>query len=96
VITALPNEALLEIIVGAALTVLSYSGLAIVLLVATLVASQMVPRPGGLAIGVLSALSKAQVRSADSIDTVSVRVRLVTASGFGPSCSGSRGAMHSP
>ncbi|HRI18205.1 MAG TPA: Na/Pi cotransporter family protein, partial [Burkholderiaceae bacterium] len=47
-LAALPNEVLLEIVVGATLTVLSYSGLAIVLLVATLVAGQMVPLTVGL------------------------------------------------
>ena len=47
-LAALPNEVLLEIVVGAVLTVLSYSGLAIVLLVATLVAGQMVPLTVGL------------------------------------------------
>jgi hypothetical protein len=35
-LVALPNEVLLDIVVGAVLTVLSYSSLAIVLLVATL------------------------------------------------------------
>ena len=39
-LAALPNEVMLEILVGALLTVLSYSSLAIVLLTATLVASQ--------------------------------------------------------
>ena len=47
-LAALPNDVMLEILVGALLTVLSYSGLAIVLLTATLVASQMVPLPIGL------------------------------------------------
>ncbi len=47
-LAALPNEVMLEILVGALLTVLSYSSLAIVLLTATLVASQMVPLPIGL------------------------------------------------
>ena len=42
-LVALPNEVLLHIVVGAALTVLSYSSLAIVLLTATLAASGMVP-----------------------------------------------------
>lgn len=40
---ALPNEVLLDIFVGAVLAVLSYSSLAIVLLVATLSAQQMLP-----------------------------------------------------
>jgi phosphate:Na+ symporter len=42
-LVALPNDTLLDIVVGAALTVLSYSSLAIVLLTATLAASGMVP-----------------------------------------------------
>jgi phosphate:Na+ symporter len=42
-LAALPNEVLLDIVVGAALTVLSYSSLAIVLLTATLAVSGMVP-----------------------------------------------------
>jgi phosphate:Na+ symporter len=42
-LVALPNEVLLDIVVGAALTVLSYSSLAIVLLTATLATSGMVP-----------------------------------------------------
>jgi phosphate:Na+ symporter len=42
-LVALPNDVLLDIVVGAALTVLSYSSLAIVLLTATLAASGMVP-----------------------------------------------------
>ncbi len=49
-LAALPNEVLLEIVVGALLTVMAYSGLAIVLLTATLVASQLVPLPVGLGI----------------------------------------------
>jgi len=40
---ALPNEVMLDIVVGATLTVLSYSSLAIVLLTATLAAAGMVP-----------------------------------------------------
>ncbi|MDP3082760.1 MAG: Na/Pi cotransporter family protein [Rubrivivax sp.] len=40
---ALPNEVMLDIVVGAALAVLSYSSLAIVLLTATLAAQEMVP-----------------------------------------------------
>lgn len=42
-IVALPNDILLDIVVGAVLTVLSYSSLAIVLLTATLAASGLVP-----------------------------------------------------
>jgi phosphate:Na+ symporter len=42
-LVALPNEVLLDILVGAVLTVLSYSSLAIVLLTATLATSGMVP-----------------------------------------------------
>jgi phosphate:Na+ symporter len=42
---AMPNEVLLEIVVGMLLTVMAYSGLAIVLLVATLAASGMLPMP---------------------------------------------------
>lgn len=42
-IASLPNEVLLDIVVGAVLTVLSYSSLAIVLLTATLAASGIVP-----------------------------------------------------
>ena len=45
---AMPNEVLLEIVVGALLTVLAYSGLAIVLLVAALAASGMLPMPVAL------------------------------------------------
>jgi phosphate:Na+ symporter len=44
-LAALPNEVLLDIVVGAVLTVLAYSSLAIVLLTATLAASGMVPVP---------------------------------------------------
>jgi phosphate:Na+ symporter len=47
-LVALPNEVLLDIVVGAALTVLSYSSLAIVLLTATLATSGMVPTPVAL------------------------------------------------
>jgi phosphate:Na+ symporter len=43
-LVALPNEVLLDIIVGALLTVLSYSSLAIVLLIAALAAEAMVPQ----------------------------------------------------
>jgi phosphate:Na+ symporter len=42
-LVALPNEILLDMLVGAVLTVLSYSSLAIVLLTATLASSGMVP-----------------------------------------------------
>ncbi|GMV47052.1 MAG: hypothetical protein AMXMBFR66_24500 [Pseudomonadota bacterium] len=42
-LVSLPNEVLLDIVVGAVLTVLAYSSLAIVLLTATLAASGMVP-----------------------------------------------------
>ena len=42
-LAALPNEVLLDILVGAVLTVLAYSSLAIVLLTATLAVSGMVP-----------------------------------------------------
>jgi phosphate:Na+ symporter len=42
-LVALPNETLLDIIVGAVLTVLAYSSLAIVLLVATLASQGMLP-----------------------------------------------------
>ena len=42
-LAALPNEVLLDIVVGAVLTVLSYSSLAIVLLTATLAAQGLVP-----------------------------------------------------
>ena len=49
-LVALPNDVLLDIVVGAVLTVLSYSSLAIVLLIATLANSGMLPvggaRPG--------------------------------------------------
>ncbi len=47
-LVALPNDVLLDIVVGAALTVLSYSSLAIVLLTATLATSGMVPTPVAL------------------------------------------------
>jgi phosphate:Na+ symporter len=52
-LVALPNDVLLDVIVGAALTVLSYSSLAIVLLTATLATSGMLPTPValGLVIG---------------------------------------------
>jgi phosphate:Na+ symporter len=42
-LVALPNEVLLDIVVGAVLSVLSYSSLAIVLLTATLASSSMIP-----------------------------------------------------
>jgi phosphate:Na+ symporter len=44
-LVALPNEVLLEIVVGATLAVMSYSSLAIVLLVATLAAQGLLPTP---------------------------------------------------
>ena len=47
-LVALPNEVLLDIVVGAALTVLSYSSLAIVLLTATLATSGMLPTTAAL------------------------------------------------
>jgi phosphate:Na+ symporter len=50
-LVALPNEVLLEFVVGAVLTVLSYSSLAIVLLTATLAASDMLPL--GVALGLV-------------------------------------------
>jgi phosphate:Na+ symporter len=43
-LVALPNEVLLDIVVGAALTVMSYSSLAIVLLIATLASQAMIPQ----------------------------------------------------
>jgi phosphate:Na+ symporter len=62
---ALPNEVLLEILVGALLTVLSYSSLAVVLLTATLAEAGMVPASMALGLvlganvgsGVLAVLS---------------------------------------
>ena len=42
-LVSLPNDVLLDIVVGAVLTVMSYSSLAIVLLIATLAASALVP-----------------------------------------------------
>ena len=42
-LVALPNEVLLDIVVGAVLTVLSYSSLAVVLLIATLATSALIP-----------------------------------------------------
>lgn len=52
-LAALPNEVLLDIVVGAVLTVLSYSSLAIVLLTATLAAQGLLPAQAalGLVIG---------------------------------------------
>ncbi len=50
-LAALPNEVLLDILVGAALTVLSYSSLAIVLLTATLASSGVLPT--GVALGLV-------------------------------------------
>ncbi len=42
-LVALPNEVLLDVVVGAVLTVLSYSSLAVVLLIATLATSAVIP-----------------------------------------------------
>ena len=42
-LVALPSDVLLDVVVGAALTVLSYSSLAVVLLIATLAASAIIP-----------------------------------------------------
>ena len=50
-LVALPNEVLLDIVVGAALTVLSYSSLAIVLLTATLASQGLLPT--GVALGLV-------------------------------------------
>jgi phosphate:Na+ symporter len=50
-LVALPSEVALDIVVGAALTVLSYSSLAIVLLTATLAASGLLPT--GVALGLV-------------------------------------------
>jgi phosphate:Na+ symporter len=47
-LVALPNEVLLDVVVGAALTVASYSSLAIVLLTATLASSGLLPTPVAL------------------------------------------------
>src|SRR3954466_3484702 len=47
-LVALPNEILLDIVVGAVLTVFSYSSLAIVLLTATLASSGLLPVPVAL------------------------------------------------
>ena len=67
-LAALPNEVLLDIVVGAALTVLSYSSLAIVLLTATLAGSGMLPAKVALGLvlganigsGLLAVLSTAR------------------------------------
>src|SRR3954451_4564046 len=48
ILVALPNDVVLDIIVGAILTVMSYSSLAIVLLIATLATSALVPVPVAL------------------------------------------------
>ena len=66
-LAALPNEVLLDIVVGAALTVLSYSSLAIVLLTAALAGSGLLPATVALGLvlganlgsGVLAVLSTA-------------------------------------
>ena len=50
-LVALPNDVLLDIVVGAVLTVLSYSSLAIVLLIATLASQAMIPQ--SVAIGLV-------------------------------------------
>jgi phosphate:Na+ symporter len=52
-IVSLPNEVLLDVVVGAVLTVLSYSSLAVVLLIATLATSAVLPVTAalGLVIG---------------------------------------------
>jgi phosphate:Na+ symporter len=47
-LVSLPSDVLLDIVVGAILTVLSYSSLAIVLLIASLVASALIPTTVGL------------------------------------------------
>lgn len=65
---SLPNDVLLEIVVGAALAVLAYSSLAIVLLTATLAGSGLLPMPIALGIvlganvgsGLLAVLSTAK------------------------------------
>ena len=67
-LVALPDDVLLNIVVGAALTVLSYSSLAVVLLVATLAASALIPVPVALGLvlganigsGVLALLATAK------------------------------------
>ena len=66
-LTALPNEVLLDILVGALLTVMAYSSLAIVLLTATLTASGILPTTVALGLvlganlgsGILAMLSTA-------------------------------------
>jgi len=71
-LVALPNDVLLDIVVGAALTVLSYSSLAIVLLTATLAAAGMVPPTVALGLviganlgsGVLALLATARAEPA--------------------------------
>jgi phosphate:Na+ symporter len=52
-LVALPNDVLLDVVVGAVLTVLSYSSLAVVLLIATLASSAIIPETValGLVIG---------------------------------------------
>ncbi len=52
-LVALPNEVMLDVVVGAVLTVLSYSSLAVVLLIATLASSAIIPETValGLVIG---------------------------------------------
>ena len=71
-LVALPNEVLLDIVVGAVLTVLSYSSLAIVLLIATLAAQAMIPQSVALGLvlganigsGVLAMLATAECLAA--------------------------------
>ena len=72
-LVALPNEVLLDILVGAVLTVLAYSSLAIVLLTATLAASGILPIAVALGLvlganlgsGVLAVLSTSQAPVAE-------------------------------
>ena len=67
-LVALPNDVLLDMLVGAVLTVLSYSSLAVVLLIATLATSALVPVPVALGLvlganigsGVLAMLATAK------------------------------------
>jgi phosphate:Na+ symporter len=67
-LVALPNDLLLDIVVGAVLTVLSYSSLAMVLLIASLAASGMLPETTALGLvlganlgsGVLALLATAK------------------------------------
>jgi phosphate:Na+ symporter len=47
-LVALPSDVMLDIVVGTVLTVLSYSSLAIVLLIATLASSTLIPVPAAL------------------------------------------------